>query len=178
MRVTVAALAGVCAACLGGCATYVNIPAQPGLPAVNNANDGTVQRISLAALQHVVLDSDVDEPYRVQLVDGSSDHTYNYVVARLPRGARPAPFVTDGPLFTVAAIRVRGVEGQVDITRPVPGGGRQLVTVYCKYYFDGWHARKIRPWQVPVGQAPTEVQPTPTVAPEPESIPVVEPESQ
>lgn len=138
---------------LTGCATYVNIPEQPGMWASSNPDNSTAQKIEIAALTAVLTDRQSDEPYRVLLPEGSSDATYNYVVARLPRGARPAPFVAEGDLYAVAGVFVRARKGQVDIVRPDPTGERQLVSVYLRYDLDGWYVERKRPWQIPLGTA-------------------------
>ncbi|NBC10162.1 MAG: hypothetical protein GVY24_00310 [Planctomycetes bacterium] len=168
MRLTVVvfgpALAGLLL--LGGCATYVNIPAQPGLWASSNPNDPTVQKIVIAALSEVLAPRQSGEPYRVRLADGSSDATYNYVIARLPKGARPAPFVADGELYSVAGVYVRARAGQVDIARPAAAEGRELVSVYLRYYLDGWHPYRVRPWRIPLGRAIEQAAPGRDIQPE------------
>jgi len=167
MRVTAQVFGlALAALLLGGCATYVNIPAQPGMWASSNPNESTVQNIVIAALTEVLEDRQSEERYRVRLPEGSSDATYNYVIARLPKGARPAPFVAEGDLYSIAGVYVRAREGQVDIARPAAAEGRELVSVYLRYYLDGWHPYRVRPWRIPLGRAIEQAVPGRDLEPE------------
>ncbi|MFP4144616.1 MAG: hypothetical protein ACOCTI_02770 [Phycisphaeraceae bacterium] len=61
------------------------------------------------------------------------------------------PTVTIGQVdaISVEQIRLRGWDGEVDITRPLDGERRQLVTVKVNYApFGGWGALDVRVWQV------------------------------
>ncbi len=139
----------------GGCATYVNIPEQPGFWASSNPDRATVRKVEVAALAELLEARDEPTPYRVHLPEGASYQTYQWVLQRLPGQAmaNDANAPATGPLYDVVGVFVRAREAQVDVVRPAATGGMQLVSVYLRYYLDGWHPYRVRPWQIPVSEA-------------------------
>ncbi len=153
-RIALVLLAG---SLLTGCSTYVNIPPQSGDVAINNPNMKDVLNVESKALSAVVADRPLNGGYNVQLPEGTSDKSYDFVVGSLDEHAGRAG---DGnlPTLHVAQVRVRGMKGEVDVVRPSDttkvDSPSQLVTVYLNWhFFDGWMVDRVRPWHIPVDQA-------------------------
>lgn len=145
---------GVLVGVLGGCAPYVNIPAQRGDMATHSPNNGTVRDVMTAALTHVLTQAGPPEAYAVALPQRSSDPTYRRVLNRLPEGGqRYNAKNADLPTFSVGAVYVRGTEAQVDIVAPVAGRTPQLTSVYLELAIDGWWVVRDRQWTIPVAEA-------------------------
>ena len=143
---------------LSGCGSvYVNIPRQPSDVAGHNPNDGTVWRIEVAAMNHILQLRTEGGSYTLKLPEGTTQPNYDWVIARLPAGGNS--WTQSGgftPVYEIAAIYVRAAEGQVDVIRPAPGSnssGGQLVSVYLTYGIDGWYVKRTRVWNIPVKEA-------------------------
>lgn len=95
---------------------YINIPADHGDVARNDANGGNVPAIEAAALKALAISQKAKAPVTLLLPPGSTYATYQKVAAKagdvfvLPEFA-PA----DAPVYEVRALRVRGGEAQVDM---------------------------------------------------------------
>ncbi|MCX5659526.1 MAG: hypothetical protein NTW19_07355 [Planctomycetota bacterium] len=134
------------AASLGGCATYVNIPAIGGDGvAAHDTNWNYVADAMAAATNAVVADHPINKPFIVLLPKGSTVMTYNRVLPQLgehatwlgpeltgaatapAKGAKsdaevivppPAVMPVDRPVLDVNQVRIRGWTAQIDIVRP------------------------------------------------------------
>jgi hypothetical protein len=139
---------------LSGCGSvYVNIPRQPSDVAGHNPNDGTVWRIEVAAMNHILHLRTEGGAYTLKLPEGTTQPNYDWVIARLTAGGNS--WTQSGgfaPVYEIAAIYVRAAEGQVDVIRPAPGGN-QLVSVFLTYGIDGWYVKRTRVWNIPVKEA-------------------------
>lgn len=136
----------------GGCATtaaYVNIPAQAGDVARSSPNAENVRAVQAAALTALIEDRPIEGPTRLLLPGGADALTHAEVVRRVgppfvsPRQADEQAVNT----VEVQAVRIRGMDAEVDILRPTRGM-QQLATVRLKYDpISGWHGRSIRYWR-------------------------------
>lgn len=144
---------------LGGCATYVNIPAQRGDLASHNPDDWTVREVTAAALTYLLTDPEssgtkVGGQYAIVLPKNSKNSTYKWVTRNIPAGGdRISDEAGRIPVYRIAQVQVRGLSGQVDIVQPGPGDEEQLVSVYMKRDIDGWYGERDRLWRIPVGLA-------------------------
>ena len=146
---------------LGGCQTYVNIPAQTGDVASSNINGSNVRNMVGEALRGLRGEMLASGRYEVILPAGATPETYTAVLAIAGEpytwaDARDSTRVVDK--LEVRAIRVRGWEGSVDIIRSTDphttDAPKQLVTVYLKdYIVGGWASRNIRVWRMNVADA-------------------------
>lgn len=156
-RFAAASVACFVAVCIGtGCATYVNIPPQPGDVARHDPNDLSIVQAMGEALNAAVVDQPIQGRYAIVLPEGVSADSYKVVAARLGEAAvwpgdveRP-----DIPLVEVKEVRIRGLSAQVDIVRPTSptvGAPGQVVTVYLQQNpVTGWHVEQVRIWRANV----------------------------
>ena len=152
--IVLAIASGVLAGAVGGCAPYVNIPAQRGDLATHTPNNGTVRHVMAAALAHVLAQRRTPEAYAVALPQRASSHTYHRVLEQLPgepAAHRVGP--TEQPVFSVVGVYVRGAEAQVDVVAPTAEGASQLTSVYLEAAMDGWWVVRDREWSIPIEQA-------------------------
>ena len=139
---------------LVGCSPYINIPQQPGDVATHSPNDGTVIGVMSASLAKVLDQRPKPTDYVIVLPQRASKATYQEVLKDLPAGgARHAEGAGGLPIYSVAAVYVRGPRAQVEVIRPTPGGEPQLVSVYLELGIDGWYARRLRPWSISIQEA-------------------------
>lgn len=145
---------------LGGCATYVNIPAQSGDVAGHDTNVKRVLEVQLAALSAVHEMRPAPGPFRVVLPAGTSDASYQALVPKISDQATwSSDEVAPGAYVLQAKqVRIRGWYAQVDIVRPAtattPDGPKQLVTVNLRSDpVVGWHADGIKVWAMPLEKA-------------------------
>ena len=144
----------------GGCATWVNIPAETGDVAGHDPNISTVLKIELQSLRTLTEEIDPDAKVVVLLPPGSTPVSYEQVVPKVgPKASwsttppAPAALVLD-----MRQVRVRGSYAQVDAVQPAsptqPEGPKQLTTVYLHYdIVAGWHVTSVHHWQIPLEQA-------------------------
>jgi hypothetical protein len=154
MRVALVLIAGMV---LAGCSPYVNIPEQPGDLATTSANDPNVRAVAAVALRRVVREQPAPTPdYAIALPPGAKPDTYQWVMRHLPgrAAAHPDPGPAELPIYTVAAVYIRGGQAQVDVIFPTATGERRLMSVWqATRLADGWYATRHRVWEVPVDQA-------------------------
>ena len=170
----------IVAIAVGGCSTYVNIPAQTGDIAHNNPNITDIVTIQARAVKAVAQEQKADRPfegaYFFVLPQGANARSYNTAQKEVGElatcGTLPAPgpreeewdkpfspqVPANVPTLDVRQILIRGYTGQVDVVRPSdPKDARQpaqLVTVYMKWTpLDGWYAQRMHAWHMPVGDA-------------------------
>jgi hypothetical protein len=158
------------AACLGGCATYVNIPPQVGDVAQHDPNLETVLKVELQALRALEEDRPPAKTYRVVLPPGTSTQSYDAIVPQVSTLAiwtgavaatQPASGgggTEDGGTVEIRQVRIRGGFAQADIVRPAdaaqPNGPQQLATVSLKWdMIVGWHVNRVRIWRIGVDDA-------------------------
>jgi hypothetical protein len=145
---------------LGGCASWVNIPAESGDMASHDPNLKTVLNLELQAVRGVNDSLDPSDAPFVILPKGTAPAGYEGLV---PQVAPRASWSTGAPptgalVLEVRQVRVRGTYAQADVIRPAtaaqPEGPREVVTVYLHYdMVFGWHVERMRPWRVPVDEA-------------------------
>lgn len=139
---------------IAGCSPYINIPAQPGDAATHSPNDNTAVAVMEAALAHVLHQRSEPGGYVIALPARASRATYADVLHQLPEGGgRHDKGAVGVPVYSIAAVYVRGPDAQVDIIRPTPAGNPQLISVFLELGVDGWHVVRDRPWSVPVAEA-------------------------
>ena len=153
-----ATLLAAAALTLGGCAAYVNIPPQAGDFARHNIDAESIRAVTVPAVRAVVDQRPPAGVYVVKLPEAAQKLTYPGVLPQIGENAQP-PFAEDlpedAPVYEVTGIRVRGASAEVDVVRPGPLGGRQLVTVHMDDPpFAPWTVERIRVWRGPVDAAP------------------------
>lgn len=160
---------------LGGCSTYINIPAHRGDVARNNPNLPAVREAQRAALQGMFLEDPIETKYQIILPQGTSPAHYNVLLRQLDDEL--AMWSIKGPRDGVAHIvlrhiRVRGWDAQVDLVRPASfrqiDGPRQLATIWLQWYpFSGWTFKRMHLWSIGVNEALREAQrqPEPSIQP-------------
>ena len=146
-----------------GCTTsaYVNIPAEPGdTLATHDPNSDAVRDVVPVAIAAAVAEAGVDGPITIALPEGTLPIVYADVMHRLEeRGvaAMPVGDESDGPLFEVHSVHLRGDSAEVGVVRPWLGS-RQLVSVYLDQKGIGgpWRAERTRAWLGPIEITPVE----------------------
>ena len=155
--------AGLCAA---GCAapSYTNIPPLPGDTALHTPNDWNVLRVEQAALAHVLEKRPPAGRYAITLPQGTSSRSTNWMIHHLPPGGETDDAAGPIPVYEVAQVQIRGLDARVDIVRPAPSGGEQLVSVFLDTDIQGWYATRDREWHMAVDRALRLARPGPTPA--------------
>ena len=135
------------AACLSGCASYVNIPPQPGDTAIHKPDMIPVPELMTDALVWATARYPVEPPFAVNLPPDTPRVTYNNVVERGTRG-RGVPMSADVehlPTYHIAEVRIRGTRAQVDIILP-RGQKASATTVTLRSTVSGWRMQDARSW--------------------------------
>lgn len=146
---------------IAGCSPYVNIPEQPGDFATTDASGRNVRAVCAVALKRVLLNQPPQGQYAIALPRGASSIAYDWVLQRLPEGGtRHTPGAVDRPVYSVAAIYIRGNRAQVDVVFPAASGKPRLMTVWQKSVIDGWLAVRHRVWELSVEEALAGSRPT------------------
>jgi hypothetical protein len=174
---------------------YVNIPAQRGDVASSDPNTENVRQVIEKAVQASLEQRPIQGPYELVLPERATPETYAVLTYRLgadavipgnipavpldeegepiPQEGEPAAAVepvtlAEFPALTIKAVRVRGRDGSVDLTRPDAGAApMHEVTLRWEAGF-GWFAKDVRPWRIdpnaqpePIGPDPTRTEPEP-----------------
>lgn len=152
----------LCVLMVGGCATYVNIPPQPGDVALHDPNSSTVREVVLEGLRACIEEHAMHGRFRVVLPAGATPTFYDQIVTNLSPNATWADLEQGAaakgasgagvPALVVKQVRIRGAAAQVDIARPLFTGGvhnaAQLVTVVMSWdLLTGWGTDRVRVWQ-------------------------------
>ncbi len=140
----------------GGCATYVNIPKQPGDVAQHNINNDNVRSVCIEAIRGMLSGNPITGRYIIVLPQGASVLTYQIIIANLDEWAT-AELDQPAPIIELRQIRIRGNKASVDLIRPAnaldmasPG---QLVTVDLKWEpLSGWGATHLHAWRAPLNR--------------------------
>lgn len=137
---------------IGGCARYVNIPAQPGDIARHDPNLTKVGEVMKEAVAAAARERPIRGDFLVVLPEGTADATYQQVIRDLP-GAQAASEPNQKlPTLTVKRVLLRGPDAEIDVVRQADT--TQLITVYLhKYAFGPWRVQRVRPWSVDPEQA-------------------------
>lgn len=140
---------------LAGCSPYVNIPGEPGSVATASTNDLGVREAIAESLKLVIRQDPPAADWAIVLPEGTSDRNYAYVIEEVGGGKRLADAAGDAPVYDVVSIRIRGLDGYVDLVPPVEltRGVARVQTVYLKHKLDQWHAQWSRLWHIPVADA-------------------------
>ena len=143
------------AACLSGCGDPItNIPPLPGDTAFHDANDKAVRSAEAAGLLSVLKQWAPEGPYAVSLPRGTSQATYNEVLAKLPAGGVVVLDNPQLPVYKVVRVRIRAWNGQVEVIKPgLAGTPDQLISVYVSVDTRGWYAVRNRLWRLPIEKA-------------------------
>ena len=151
---------------LGGCSTYINIPAHSGDVARNDPNLPAIREVAIAALEGMFREEPIEINYQILLPRGTSAAQYNVLLREL--NDELAMWSIKGPRDGVAHIvfrqmRVRGWYAQADIVRPASfrqiDGPRQLATIWLQWYpFTGWTYKRMYLWSLGVEEALRESQ--------------------
>lgn len=143
-------LLAILALLAAGCQPYINIPAQRGDTASHNPNGKTAREVMAVAIRAAIDDAGITEPVQISLPDRAEPITY----AAIARAVGDPVVLPDsesgatGAVVGVRAVRVRGVEGEVDVVRPAGGGHEELVTVHLKWDpVVGWGAERVQTWR-------------------------------
>ncbi len=134
-------------ACLSGCASYVNIPPQPGDTAIHKPDLVPVPELMADALTWATARHPVEPPFAVNLPADTPRVTYTNVVKRGTRG-RGVPMSEDVehlPTYHIAQVRIRGTRAQVDIILP-KGQEAAATTVTLRSTVSGWRIQDARTW--------------------------------
>ncbi len=159
-----------------GCAPYVNIPPQAGDVAMHDANLGTVQEVSVAALKAFLEDRPTNGPFTLVLPRGTTAASYQRVTQQLGEDATTEVNV-ERPIVEVRQLRIRADRAEVDIVSPAnyyePRGTGQLVTIYMNWKpFTGWHVYRTHRWNSPTQiEEPAADYATAPVTPAVEDVP-------
>ena len=142
-----------------GCSTYVNIPAMPGDVAISNPDAQTVHDVIVPAMKLLMEDQKLTDKFQVVFPVKTTPAVAQKTVARISDLAvwQEAPD-TSLPIYDIRQVRVRGMDAEVDVVRPVavkqPDAGRQVATVFVHWSpFDGWRGVEIRVWRMSVDNA-------------------------
>ncbi len=146
---------------LGGCANYVNIPAQRGDWAMHNPNGSTVKLVLGEALRAVLKKHPFESKFAILLPENTTAKTYGAVASTVSTeavwpGNRGR---SDLPILEVKQLLIRGQDARVNIIRPVNrqapmGSQEQLATVDLTWHpLQGWLAQRVRDWRLPVEEA-------------------------
>ena len=158
-RVAILAAGGMLLVLGTGCSPYVNVPALQGDVARHNIDAKQIRDIVVPAVVAVINAEPPSGPYVVQLPESAEKLTYPAVLPQIGANANP-PFAENlpdnAPVYEVRGIRIRGLDGQVDVVRPGTYGGQQLVTAYLRNPpFADWTVQRLRVWRGPVDAART-----------------------
>jgi len=138
---------------IGGCARYVNIPAQPGDIARHDPNLTKVGEVMKEAVAAAMRERPIRGDFVVVLPEGTAAPAYQLVIRDLP-GAKAAAEGEAGktPTVTVKRVLVRAPHATVDLVRQADT--TQLITVdLYKYAFGPWQSQRVRVWSVDPEQA-------------------------
>lgn len=145
--------------------TYVNVPAQPGDTAFNDANGDVVRAVAAAAVKGMLLEKQVAAPIAVKLPEGATLLTHADVARRIGPDAI-SPYeegVEASSVVEVREIRIRGNNAEVDVLAPGPQGLDQLTSVRLSWapFAGGWQADNMRTWRAGAQNvmSPTNVAP-------------------
>lgn len=141
---------------MGGCTTYVNIPAQGGDVARHNPNLDTVQQVISVAMAAVLADQPIDGSFQIILPRGTDPLVGEGLARTLdPRASWNRGTLTPNmPALEARQVRVRGWFAQVDVIRTLGDNHPQLITVDLKWNpIDGWLSQRLRLWRIPVEEA-------------------------
>jgi hypothetical protein len=145
---------------LAGCATWVNIPAEPGDLASHDPNLETVLKIDLQAVRAVLNTIDPEAPVHIILPPGTVPLGYEAVVPKVNEKAawsvNPPP--PGALVLEVRQVRVRGSFAQADVIAPADptqrNGPKIVNTVYLHYdVIAGWDVTQVRAWPISVDAA-------------------------
>jgi hypothetical protein len=140
---------------LGGCATYVNVPAQSGDVAQNDPNYETVTQVEATAVLAALQEQPVPGVLTLDLPAGSRPQTYQTVLKGLPENVT-AEKAEGRKIVSVRQVRVRGWYAQADVVHPGvrPDDPPHLVTVSLRWeWFKGWQPQGVKQWRIPVDDA-------------------------
>lgn len=147
---------------LVGCATYVNIPPQPGDMAWHDPNHPTVQTVVSEALQAVATHQEKDGKIAILLPDGTLAKNYSKTVAQIHNETvwPGHPQRSEQPLLHVKEIRIRGSRAAVDVVHnngpQTPQAEDQLITVDLAWNVaEGWSAQRLKLWRTQAQQVTT-----------------------
>jgi len=145
---------------LAACSPYVNIPEQPGDFASASINDQNALAVSTVALRRVIKVNPPDGSYSITLPRGASSASYRWVIDQLPgEVTRHEGGAIDRPVYSVAAVYIRGGKAHADVVYPTAAGEPRLMSVYQRLLIDGWFATRDRLWEVPVVEALAQSRP-------------------
>ena len=160
-----------------GCASYVNIPAEPGRdPAINTIDSPPTPAVVRAALDHVVREAPPPSaPFAVRLPVEAQDDTWREILKNQPDAVRfdsnaadPAQGGAGLPLYDILSIRMRGSDASVDLVVPAPPDERPLYEVFLRGSLGGWRVEKDERWSEAVLRARQAAEhPEPRVEPPP-----------
>jgi len=138
----------------GGCAPWVNIPAQAGDAAMHDPNLKTVQEVTVAAVKAVIADGAVpDTHFQLVLPEGTLPATYEAVTSKIGSLATwSADAPASGALFIeIRRVSIRSAKAEVDVLRPMSAGSTasQVVTVVLSWdAVTSWKADRVKVWRV------------------------------
>ena len=139
---------------LVGCATYVNIPPQPGDMAWHDPNHPTVQMVVSEALQAVAAHQQKEGRIAILLPDGTLAKNYSKTASQIRNETvwPGNPQRSEQPLLQVKAIRIRGTKAAVDVIHnanpQAPDTKDQLITVDLAWdVVEGWSAQRLKLWR-------------------------------
>ncbi|MCE9590606.1 MAG: hypothetical protein K8S99_08800 [Planctomycetes bacterium] len=153
---------------IGGCAPWVNIPAQTGDAASHDPNLETVQEVAVVAIKAAIADSPVaSDKFQVIMPKGTLPATYELITPKIsPNAMWSTDAATSGlPTVEVRRLSIRGSDAEVDVLRPMEPGSPvpQVLTVTLSWdAVSSWQADRVKVWRVRAGEA---MRTTPSDAP-------------
>jgi hypothetical protein len=132
---------------LCGCTPWATYPPIEGAVDISNPALAPIPELMADAVRYVhTLDGGEGEIV-LNLPEGTSAKVYDAVIERLgnARPMRPG----DTQAYHVEAVRVRGLDAEVDVIHPAAGGVPELMTVYFNQsLMEGWRVKWHRRWRL------------------------------
>ncbi len=133
-----------------GCAPWSTYPPTEGSRGVTNGHLQPIPDIMVEALTYAREHNGDGGEMVINLPFLAEPSIYKRVAMRLGDNVRPMT-VEGEPAYTIAQVRARGDNAQVDIIYPVKGGGLESATYTLKHDFvGGYYVDYARVWRVPV----------------------------
>ncbi|MDY7110156.1 MAG: hypothetical protein SYC29_16115 [Planctomycetota bacterium] len=132
---------------LCGCTPWATYPPIEGAVDISNPALAPIPRLMADAVRYVHTLEGGEGEIALNLPEGTSATVYDEVIERL-EAARPMQ-AGNTQAYHVEAVRVRGLDAEVDVIHPGAGGVPELMTVYFNQTFaEGWRVKWHRRWRL------------------------------
>lgn len=132
---------------IAGCTPWATYPPIEGTVELHNPTLTPIPQLMSRAITYVAAQDGHESEILFNLPVETPAVVYGLVIEDMGGGTPLADPADDA--YHVMAVRVRGLEGEVDLIRPDAGGVPQLLTVSFKQDFvQGWRAKSVRRWHL------------------------------